>query len=147
MGLQFPVGRKTILLCDYGSGGFKPPEMVKRRPAIVITPRIAHRDGLCTVVPLSGTEPKHPVRYCVRLDLPEALPMPFAQKVWWAKCDMLATVAYERLDLFRTARGPEGRKYLTLKLEDDTFDKVMEGVLNGLAIGHLTLTRPGPHWS
>lgn len=50
-----PLG--TLLLCDFGSG-FKPPEMVKRRLVVVISPRIKARPGLCTVVALSTTLPK-----------------------------------------------------------------------------------------
>jgi uncharacterized protein YifN (PemK superfamily) len=47
MGIKYPVGIGTILLCDYSRGGFQPPEMVKKRPAVVISPRLPHRDGLC----------------------------------------------------------------------------------------------------
>jgi mRNA interferase MazF len=56
MGIQFAVAPGIILLCDYSRGGFQAPEMVKRRPAIVISPRLRHRDGLCTVVPVSSIE-------------------------------------------------------------------------------------------
>ena len=54
MGIKYPAGIGILLLCDYARGGFQPPEMVKRRPAIVISPRLPHRDGLCTVVPVSS---------------------------------------------------------------------------------------------
>ncbi|QQG36900.1 MAG: type II toxin-antitoxin system PemK/MazF family toxin [Micavibrio aeruginosavorus] len=39
----------SILLCDFNHG-FVAPEMVKRRPVIVISPKIHGRVGLCTVV-------------------------------------------------------------------------------------------------
>ena len=144
MAIQYAVPKGTVLLCDYAMGGFREPEMVKRRPAVVISPRLPHRDGLCAVVPLSGTEPQKPVPYCVRLELPAPLPHPFPQRVWWAKCDMIATVSFERLDLFRTARDPATgkRKYLHPRLSDESFRSLAGGILHGLGLAHLTLTDP-----
>jgi uncharacterized protein YifN (PemK superfamily) len=128
-----------MLLCDYGKGGFREPEMVKRRPAIAIVSQLPFRSGLCTVVPMSGTEPQRAVPYVVRLDLPEPLPAPFDFKVWWVKCDMIATVGFDRLDLFHTVRGPDHRrKYLDPKLSEADFDRVCQGILNGLGFVNLT---------
>jgi uncharacterized protein YifN (PemK superfamily) len=104
MAIQYPVGPGTILRCDYSRGGFQPPEMVKARPAIVISPRLPHRDGLCTVVPISSDAGEHDVEYVVRLEFKPPLPEPYSYAVAWVKCDMLATVSFNRLDLFRTAR-------------------------------------------
>jgi uncharacterized protein YifN (PemK superfamily) len=63
MPLTYHPETGTILICDYNlGGGFIEPEMVKRRPVVVISPRFRHRDWLCTVVPLSTThqvQPKH----------------------------------------------------------------------------------------
>jgi mRNA interferase MazF len=135
MALKFPVSPRTVLLCDYDKGGFKPPEMVKRRPALVVSPRLPQRDGLCAVVPLSGTEPDRELPYVVRLEFWRALPHPFPQRIWWAKCDMIATVSFERLDLFRTVRGDGGlRQYLQPKLDEGQFEAVKHGILAGLGI-------------
>ncbi|WP_198669160.1 type II toxin-antitoxin system PemK/MazF family toxin [Elioraea thermophila] len=60
MPILYPVAAGTILLCDDDTG-FRPPEMVKRRPVVVVSPRLPHRDGLATVVPLSTTAPREPV--------------------------------------------------------------------------------------
>src|SRR3954467_12505663 len=98
MGIKYPVGTGTILLCDYSRGGFQPPEMVKKRPAVVISPRLPHRDGLCTVIPLSADEPSHPVDYVARIEFGEPLPY------------MIATVSFERLDLFHTERNQCGKR-------------------------------------
>jgi mRNA interferase MazF len=84
------------VLCDY-STGFRPPEMVKRRPCVVISARLPYRDRLCTVVPLSATPPAREVAYQCRIELAEALPPPFEQQLCWAKADMLATVGFGRL--------------------------------------------------
>src|ERR1700704_6371834 len=103
MAIQYPVPPGAILLCDYS--GFRPPEMVKRRPVVVISPRLSYRDHLCTVVPLSTTAPNRNVPYVCRLELTVALPPPFdGERFCWAKADMVATVGFRRLDLFRTAR-------------------------------------------
>jgi mRNA interferase MazF len=148
LSILYPVPRRAIVLCDYSLGGFRPPEMVKRRPAVVVSPRLPHRNGLFSVVALSGTEPEKPVPYVVRIELGEPLPAPFSASVWWAKCDMVATVAAERLDLFRTARSPEGkRKFIQPRLDAEVFQSLMLGVLYGLGLDHLTLSPPHPHWS
>jgi mRNA interferase MazF len=140
MAIKFPVGVGTILLCDYARGGFRPPEMTKRRPAIVISPRLPHRDGLCTVVPISSDEGDHRTDYIIRLEFKPPLPAPFSYDVAWAKCDMLSTVGFGRLDLFHTERDQEGkRKYLHPKLPQTDLERVKKGVLFALGMGHLTL--------
>ena len=139
MSIRYDAARGTILLCDYSLGGFREPEMVKRRPAIVVSPRLPRRDGLCAVVPLSGTEPQRPVPYVVRLELDEELLAPFSQRVWWAKCDMVATVSFERLDFFRTARDQIGkRQYRHPKVTPADFERVLAGVQAGLGLPILT---------
>jgi hypothetical protein len=51
--------------------------------------------------------------------------------VAWAKCDMLATVGFERLDLFHTARDQYGkRRYLHPKLTGADLERVKSGVLH-----------------
>jgi mRNA interferase MazF len=140
MAIQFPVGPGTILRCDYDRGGFQAPEMVKARPAIVISPRLPHRDGLCAVVPISGEPSEHEVQYVVRLEFDPPLPDPFCYRVAWAKCDILATVGFKRLDLFRTERDQYGkRKYLHPKISAPDLAKVRTGVLFALGMGGLTL--------
>jgi uncharacterized protein YifN (PemK superfamily) len=146
MPIRYPVGPGTILLCDYSLGGFRAPEMVKRRPAVVISPRLSHRDGLCTVVPLSSTAPVRELPYVVRIELSQTLPPPFDHPIMWAKCDMLATVGFARLDLFRTGRDQEGkRKYLHPLLPDPDMQRLMAGVLTALGLGHLTTNAEGSH--
>ena len=50
MGLRFQPKPGMVLICDFR--GFEPPEMVKRRPVVVIASN-PDRDQLVTVVPLS----------------------------------------------------------------------------------------------
>jgi uncharacterized protein YifN (PemK superfamily) len=139
LSIQFPVAPGTILLCDYDSG-FRPPEMVKRQPVIAVSPRLPHRDGLVTVVPLSTTPPQWPVAYVCELELPVPLPAPFAAPVVWAKADMLATVGFGRLDLFRTERDHGGRrKYLHPRLNAEDLARVRHAICQALGIYPLTL--------
>lgn len=136
MGIQFAVAPGTILLCDY-STGFQPPEMVKRRPAVVVSPRLPHRDGLCTIVPLSGSPPAREVPYQCRLELEQALPPPFEANVWWAKADMLATVGFMRLDMFRTVRDQSGRRrYLQPKISPEDLQRIRRCILNALGMSN-----------
>jgi hypothetical protein len=55
MPIQEHPATGTILICDFT--GMKEPEMVKRRPVVVISPKIAVRRGLCTVLGLSTVPP------------------------------------------------------------------------------------------
>ncbi len=111
MALEFYPNAGDILICDY-STGFRPPEMVKVRPMVVISPR--RRGGqLVTVVPISSSERPHaePWHYL----LPEGA-YPPARGPVWVKADMLATVALTRLDRVKT-RGQDGsRMYAVFRL-------------------------------
>ena len=82
------------------------------------------------------------VDYVVRLEFNPPLPEPFSYRVAWAKCDMRATVGFERLDLFHTARDQYGkRRYLHPKLTGAELERVKSGVLHALGFRNLTLTR------
>lgn len=136
MPLQFSVKPKTILLCDYDLGGFKPPEMVKRRPVVVLVGDLPGRGKLHTVVPLSGTESNPRYKYHCRIDLPEPLPAPFEETAWWVKADMTASVGFHRLDLFRTDRDQYGRrKYRTdLRVSDEQFAAIKDAVRHAFGL-------------
>lgn len=138
MPIRYPVPPGTLLLCDYDTG-FRPPEMVKKRPVVVVSPRIPGRDLLCTVVPLSTTQPHDPEgRHQCRIRLAVALPRPFDRQDVWAKADMLATVALNRLDFFRTPRGLDGKRiYLRPMLPQADLDLIRAAILHALGLGHL----------
>src|SRR5689334_4765961 len=99
----------AVLVCDY-EPGFRPPEMVKRRPVIVISPRLRERDGLCTVVPLSGTPPIRRYPFHCQIKFTPCLPYPYDDEMHWVKADMLATVGFHRLSPLRTGRDFEGKR-------------------------------------
>lgn len=84
MPLKYPVLRKSIVLCDFDMGGFRPPEMVKRRPAVILADRLPMRDRLANVVPLSGTPPPRvSCDYQCKITLGERLPHPFDGNLDW----------------------------------------------------------------
>ena len=136
MPLKYAVKPRTIVLCDYDMGGFIAPEMVKRRPAVVIAGLLPGRNNLHTVVPLSGTSSSAAHRHHCRIELEQPLPEPFSETVWWVKADMIATVCFNRLDLFRTARDQNGnRKYLTnLKVSEENFATIHHAIRCALLI-------------
>jgi len=61
MAIKYHPEIGTIVICDFK--GFVKPEMIKRRPAVIISPRIRYRDKLCPIVPLSTTPPNPIMAY------------------------------------------------------------------------------------
>lgn len=98
MALNFHPNPGTLLVCDFH--GLSAPEMVKTRPVIVISPRLRRSTGLCTLVPLSTTPPKPVLPWHCKLQLEEPLSPNWNASDIWAKCDMLYTMRFERLDRF-----------------------------------------------
>lgn len=130
------------MICDY-STGFREPEMVKRRLAVVLSPRLPHRDFLCTVVPLSTTPSRTGIRYQCRVTLPISPPPPFEGTIKWAKADMLATLAYGgsgRLTLPHTGKDPATgkRQYVKIVLPEAELRAVQRAVLYALGMDSLT---------
>lgn len=113
--LPYYPRRGEVLICDFDSG-FRPPEMVKRRPVVVLSKKESHSRHLCTVVAFSTTAPApvmtwhHPLPHVKVPGLKATAPM-------WAKCDMLATVSFDRLSK-PYVKTRHGRSYQTLILDD-----------------------------
>ncbi|GBQ27136.1 hypothetical protein AA12717_2577 [Gluconacetobacter sacchari DSM 12717] len=128
-----------IVLCDF-SAGFKEPEMVKRRPVVVISPPISWRPGLCTVVALSTTPPDPARPYHCRLVLDPLPPSPWDSPEVWVKADLIMTVGFHRLDLIRCGRNPASgkRQYYTKCLSKEQLATVRKCVLHGLGLFGLT---------
>ncbi|PYF07831.1 uncharacterized protein YifN (PemK superfamily) [Rhodobacter viridis] len=127
MPIQYDQTPGTILVCDFSAGGFKAPEMVKPRPVVVISKRKRRSSGLLTVVPLSTTAPDPVLAHHCQITLEKPLPHPrFDKTECWVKGDMVTTVSFQRLDLFRTDRGPGGaRKYVTVRVSDAQLAQIM----------------------
>jgi mRNA interferase MazF len=132
MGLRYHPGQGAVVICDY-STGFMVPEMVKRRPVIVICKQMKHRPRLCTVVPLSTTRPDPVMNYHAEIELPFTLPPPFVAKRQWIKGDMINTVSFDRLDLVRLGKEESGaRRYLTTSIGDELLAVVQRCVRAGV---------------
>ena len=115
-------------MCDFNTG-FKPPEMVKYRPVVVVSPHPGRMTGLCTIVPLSTTRPipREPVHH--RMD-PVSLPGRLAQNETWAKCDMLYTVSLARL----SRATKRGQAVATFRVLDADMDAIRDCVRIGLGL-------------
>ncbi len=126
-----------ILLCNYDSG-FVAPEMVKRRPVVVVSPRLRRRAGLVAVVPLSTTVPQPVEAHQCQIVLGRPLPAPFDSPTMWAKCDMLATLSISRLDRFKVRRNA-GRTFVSGQLNAAQLKQVQAAILCGLGMASLTI--------
>jgi len=132
MPLRFQPKPRSIVYCDFA--GYIEPEIVKRRPVVVLAVH-KRNSRLVAVVPLSTTKPDPIEAHHYRL-LQNPLPGQQSTEVW-AKCDMVAVVSIERLDLIRTGqRLPDGRReYWSGKLGAEQFEAIRKGVLHGLGLG------------
>lgn len=74
MSLSYHPQTGTIVICDFH--GFIEPEMSKRRPVIVVSPRYRNSYKLCTIVPLSTTEPNPIMEYHYKIRFHHPLPVP-----------------------------------------------------------------------
>jgi len=103
MPIQFHPKPGTLLFCDFGTG-FRPPEIVKKRPVVVLSK--SHQQ-LATVVPISTTTPIRIEEWHHQLD-PKSIPQGMRQGSLphWAKCDIIMTVGFWRLDRVKTGKHP-----------------------------------------
>ncbi len=125
-------------MCDFQTG-FVPPEMVKRRQVVVISPKIAARPGLCTVVPLSTTAPNPVMQYHCQVDLPDELPDWMDKQGVWVKADMMFAASLKRLDLIRLGKDLGGKRTYAMKpLSSGEIRKIRAAVLAGLGLAQLT---------
>ena len=107
MAINFHPRPGNVLMCDFGTG-FKPPEMVKTRPVVVMSRR---NDQLAIVVPLSASEPVRIEAWHCEMD-PASLPVSLRHERCWAKVDMVSCVALWRLDRVKAGKSPKTGKRL-----------------------------------
>lgn len=133
MPLTFHPHPGMVLICDFNTG-FKAPEMIKRRPVVVISPRPRRSNQLCTIVPLSTTAPNPVEPFHHRMD-PKSLPGKLARKETWAKCDMLATVSLTRLDRVMVGKEPSGKRiFVADPVTSDDLKAIRRGVMTALGL-------------
>jgi len=133
MPLTFHPHPGMVLICDFNTG-FKAPEMIKRRPIVVISPRPRRSNQLCTIVPLSTTAPNPVEPFHHRMD-PRSLPGKLARKETWAKCDMLATVSLERLDRVMVRKESSGKRiYVANPVTADDLEAIRRSMMMALGL-------------
>ena len=131
-----PVG--LVLTCNF-EPGFREPEMVKRRPVVVISPKMRGRPDLCTVVALSLTAPERILSCHAQIDIHPALPERWESEGVWVKGDMVYTVGLHRLDFIRLGKDQNGkRRYYLHSLSHENIKLVRQCVLHGIGLGALT---------
>lgn len=133
MALKFQPKPGMVLICDFR--GFEPPEMVKRRPVVVLgsNPR---NQRLVTVVPLSTSPPQH--RQIWHHLIAGPLQPLSDHRVIWAKCDMVYTISTARLFRVRWSDG----EYVRLRVDAADFTEIVRSVVAGLGLS--SLVRMGP---
>lgn len=124
-GLQFHPRKEDILICDFS--GNSVPEIVKKRPVVVIRNQLPFRGGLFFVVPLSSTPPEHDVPYSFQLSKNY---LSNDKTVMYAKCDLVCSVSLARLDRIKIGY----RQYATPKMLPADFDRVIAGVKYALGV-------------
>lgn len=107
--------------------------MVKRRPVVVVSPKTLKRGQLVTVVPLSTKAPSRQRSFHHKLD-PASLPPPFADDTSWAKCDMLYTVGFQRLDLPQGKRKGGKRSYYNHRVTEADLKAIYDAIVAGLGL-------------
>ena len=133
MPLTFHPHPGMVLICDFNTG-FKAPEMVKRRPVVVISPHPRRSNQLCTIVPPSTTAPNPVEPFHHRMD-PRSRPGKLARKETCAKCDMLAAVSLQWLDRVMIGKEPGGRRiYAAEQVLADDLEAIRWGVVIALGI-------------
>jgi mRNA interferase MazF len=128
MSIQYHPQLGEALWCEYDGLA---PEMIKRRLAVVLTPKACHRSRIATVVPVSTTPPDviRPWHVCLSRD---PLPQGGAADVW-VKCDMVNVVSFARLSNYHY-RWNGRREYRKLHVSIDDLRRIREGVL--ASFGH-----------
>ena len=138
MAIAFHPEQGSILTCDF-STGFMPPEMVKRRPVLVMSPIIKSRPGLCTVVCLSTQKPDPIMPYHMPITLPEPLPRNWENEDNWVKGDMVYAVSFTRLSFAVLVKDRIGKRlYYRNTIPDAEIQAVQRCILHSFGLGALT---------
>jgi len=105
----------------------------------VISPRFRQRGRLCTVVPLSTTQPRTVCDYHCQLHFEPVMPKPYSASCMWVKADMICTVSFDRLFVPHEGKDRQGkRSYHVRHISDEDLRRVQVCVLNGMGLSRLT---------
>ena len=135
--IKFHPKAGQILMCDFE--GFIAPEMIKKRPIIVLTPSMQGKaNNLVSIVPLSTKKPD-PIKKWHFLLEPQYLPdikfFKNLQKQSWVKADMIYTVSFQRLELIRMGKNKAGKRiYFDGVLPKTILSEIQQCLLQALNI-------------
>lgn len=119
----------TIINCNFD--GYISPEMVKRRPVIILKRNKLH-NKLVTIVPISTTAPRKITNLHIEIE------GPVDGKQAWIKCDMIYTVCLDRLSRLKEKDKDGLYQWVNKTLDDQQFDAVKKGVANYLSLNNNT---------
>ncbi len=140
MGLTYHPKPGTMVMCDF-STGFSQPEMVKRRPVLIISPKMKRGSDLCTVVAISSAAPDPVEKWHYALPT-QSMPQSrsFQRQTSWVKGDMIYRVSFDRLNRIQLARkkGQNKRRYFNQRLGREQMADVYGCVLHALNLSHLS---------
>lgn len=127
MPIPFHPKPGMVLICDYDTG-FTPPEMVKKRRVIVVSPYQLNKRGLCTIVPISTSEPEpiEAYHYPIKVGKYGFLSR---DKECWVKGDMVARVSFDRLDRLRV-----GAHFTSPSIDAQDLAEVRQAISHSLGL-------------
>ena len=99
--LMFQPKKGDVVWCNFS--GFVIPEMVKRRPVIIIK-KHKHNSKLVYILPISNLTPEIIKDHHYKLNNDFCIKY-FNDQDHWVKVDMVYTVSIERLDRVKTFDG------------------------------------------
>ena len=138
MAIREHPAQGSIITVNYDQG-FQPPEMVKRRLVVVLSPNIKSRVKLITVVPLSLTPPDKEMPFHTQIDIPFQLPPNWGQRNRWIKGDMVNAIGFHRADLLSLGKDRHGKRiYQYQRLPEEILKEVRRCVLHGMGLSKLT---------
>lgn len=133
MAINFHPDPGTILICDFR--GMEEPEMVKRRPVVVVSPKFKDRTGICTIVPLSTTPPRPVKGYHFKLQITPVLPAPFDSEWHWVKADMMYALSFKRFQLPTDGKMADGKRIYDLRtVTEEDLHQIRQCLLRGLGL-------------
>lgn len=130
-GINWQPQPGQILICHFGLG-FRPPEMVKTRPVMVISPKTRIWTKLCIVVPISSRAPDPAEHH--HFKLPKGLLPDRKYEEAWIKADTVMAVSCHRLDRLKI----KPREYIVPLAPPDVLREVQKCVLHATGLQALT---------
>lgn len=132
MGIMGSPRNGAILMCEFDAHELElvgDGNMVKRRSVIVMSPQHQRRERVLHVVPISMTAPHKIKPWHVEVPL-HCIPAPARRKegVRWAKCDMVVTVGWSRLNRFRGSRKGGYATYHDAQVDLATMVRLKKGI-------------------